>query len=422
MLAWVSSMGFIGILSILLFSWLISENKHRISWKLVFWGLGLQFTIAILVMGIPSWGVPALLKFFFLAMNTGVEKFLSFSDIGAEFLFGPLVSTEKMQGFVFAVKVLPTIVFFSALVSVLYFFGILQAVILFFAVIMKRSLGVRGAESLSLSAQIFLGQTEAPLLIRPYISKLTRSELFAVMVGGMATIAGGVMAAYVALLRDKIPDIAGHLLTASLMSAPAAFVVSKMLIPENVNLKDPALDDSVNLEIPNKDANVIDAAARGASEGLILAFNVGAMLLVFVALVAMLNSGIEWAGSLFGIASVSFQSILAILLTPLAFLLGIPWQECQQIASLIGQKVVLNEFVAYIELANLKENLSEKSLLIASYALCGFANFSSIGIQVGGIGGMAPERRSEVATLGLKAVLAGNLAAFMTAAIAGLLI
>jgi CNT family concentrative nucleoside transporter len=284
---------------------------------------------------------------------------------------------------------------------------------------MQRVLGTSGAETLSVTGNIFVGQTEAPLLVKPFVGRMTISELNTVMVGGFATIAGGVMAAYVGMLSPYFPDIAGHLLTASVMNAPAALLISKMLQPE---LGEPETMGKVKVAIARTDTNLIEAAASGASQGLHLALNVAAMLLAFIALIAMINWGVTSLGDVVGVTNLTLERVFGWVLAPLAWLVGVPWQDAGTVGSLIGVKVVVNEFVAYLQLAGLTETLSPRSGIIASYALLGFANFSSIAIQIGGIGGIAPERRSDLARLGLKAMIGGNLAAFMSAALAGMLI
>jgi CNT family concentrative nucleoside transporter len=338
-------------------------------------------------------------------------------------------------GAFFAFNVLPTIVFFSSLMTMLYYFGVMQAVVKGIAWVMMRTMGTSGAETLSAAGNIFLGQTEAPLLIKPYVAGMTMSELMAVMTGGFATVAGGVMAAFVGMLIFYFPDIAGHLMAASVMSAPAALVFAKIMYPET---EEPATRGSLKVAVEKIDANVIDAAARGAGEGLHLAMNVGAMLLAFIALIALLNALIGWIGGVTNLTDVfqsigwlgpaqalSLDSILGWIFAPLAWLMGVPWADAPEIGSLLGMKTAVNEFFAYLQLSAMlagDNTLSPRSVVIATYALCGFANFSSIAIQIGGIGGIAPSRRSDLARIGLRAMVAGSLAAFMTATIAGILI
>ncbi len=426
----------LGLAVFLLLPWLLSENRSSIKYRPIFWGMALQLIFALLVLGIPAFGIPGLFSGVFSWINDLVIAILNYTAEGSEFLFGSLMNTKSF-GFIFAVQVLPTILFFSTLTTIAYHLGIMQRVVQFFAKIMQKAMKTSGAETLSVAANIFVGQTEAPLTVKPFIERMTRSELMVVMVGGMATVAGGVLAAYVGFLKDKIPDIAGHLVTASVMSAPAALAISKLMVPETST---PETTGSVDVHSEEKDTNVIEAAARGASEGLKLALNVGAMLLVFIALIALVNGCLGWFGGIIGFdtwgkdfvpqalggaqqdAALSLELIFGWIFAPIAFLMGIPWSEAPIIGAFLGQKIVLNEFVAFLNLSNVKDLLSERTLIIASYALCGFANFSSIGIQLGGIGGIAPSRRSELAELGLKSVIGGSLAAFMTAAIAGLLI
>lgn len=416
--------GLLGIFAFLGLAWLLSTNRKRISWRTVTTGLLLQVVFAILILGIPTIGLPGPLGPFFIWSNEAIMALISYSDEGTAFLFGPLADPSKAGGFIVAVKVLPTIIFFSTVMAVLYHLGVMQFVIRLLARAMHRTMGISAAESLSAAGNIFVGQTEAPLLIRPYVSKMTRSELMSVMTGGMATVAGGVMAAYVQLLSARIPDIAGHLLTASVMSAPSALMFAKLIVPETEN---PETIHSDAVSVPSDKANVIDAAASGAAQGLKLALNVGAMLLAFIALVALVNGLIGSAGHLLGLVTLSgtpltFQYFLGWVFTPIAFLMGIPWDECFRIGQMLGEKFVLNEFVAYLSLSQQAGTLSDRAVVITSYALCGFANIASIAIQIGGIGGVAPSQRANLSRLGVRSVIAGSLAAFMTAAIAGLLL
>ncbi|OGS10966.1 MAG: Na+ dependent nucleoside transporter domain-containing protein [Elusimicrobia bacterium RIFOXYA2_FULL_58_8] len=408
--------GFFGVFVMLGIAWAFSKNRKAINYKTVAAGIAIQVTFAILVLKLP-WG-----RYFFQFMNDVIVKLLSFSDKGAEFVFGPLVSNPSM-GFIFAVRVLPTIIFVSAIMGVLYYLGIMQKVVLFFAKIMARLMGTSGAESLSASANVFVGQTEAPLVVRPYVAKMTNSELMAIMTGGMATISGGIMAAYVGLLVEYLPNIAGHLLAASIMAAPAGLVMAKILVPET---EEPVTRGIVKIELEITDANVIDAAANGSTVGMQLAINVAACLIAFMAILAMANFLLGYGAGFAGIQGLTIEKIFGWLFTPLAWVMGVPRGEVTQVASWMGQKTVLNEFVAYLNMATyLKANpgvLSDRSLTIASYALCGFSNFLSIAIQIGGIGAMAPERRHDLARLGLYAMLASSLAGFMSATIAGLLI
>jgi len=439
----------LGMIVLLFIAWLLSVNRALIPWRLVFWGIGLQIVFALLILKTPAG------EAFFTWINTVIVSLLGFTEAGARFLFGnlvvnnvpvgigepgsgpvtPIVGTVANTGAFFAFNVLPTIVFFSSLMTMLYYFGVMQAVVKGMAWVMMRTMGTSGAETLSAAGNIFLGQTEAPLLIKPYVAGMTMSELMAVMTGGFATVAGGVMAAFVGMLIFYFPDIAGHLMAASVMSAPAALVFAKIIYPE---AEEPATRGSLKVAVEKVDANVIDAAARGAGEGLHLAMNVGAMLLAFIALIALLNALIGWIGGITHLTdlfqnigwlapaqTLNLDAILGWVFAPLAWLMGVPWADAPEIGSLLGIKTAVNEFVAYLQLSALLSGdtgLSPRSVVIATYALCGFANFSSIAIQIGGIGGIAPSRRSDLARIGLRAMIAGSLAAFMTATIAGILV
>lgn len=428
--------GLFGFVVILFIAYAISRDRKAIRWSSVFLGIALQFTFAIAILGIPSLGVPGLFRFVFVALNALVTNMVEFTGAGSKFVFGPLAEIKDPWGFVFAFRALPTIIFFSALMSGLYHLGVLQKVVKAFAFVMQKTMKTSGAESLSGAANIFMGQTEAPLLIRPFIKNMTQSEIFCVMVAGMATIAAGVEGAYVGLLGGRISDIAGHLITASVISSIGAIIVSKMIFPEKeipqtaagMNAQIEPVADAIHTNgegeaVASKpDVNVIEAISRGASDGVSLALNVAGMLIAFISLIAILDAMIGKVGIWMNLADpISFATILAFICRPVAFLLGIPWSETAEVARLIGEKVVLNEFVAFVHLAEVAEKLTDRTVLIASYALCGFANFSSIGIQIAGIGGMAPEQKPTIARLGLLAVLAGNLASFLSACIAGLL-
>jgi CNT family concentrative nucleoside transporter len=350
-----------------------------------------------------------------------VNRLLGFSREGAIFVFGRLAGDTDSFGFVFAFQILPTIVFFAAFMAILYHVGIMPFIIRAMARGMARFLGTSGAESFSTAADIFVGQTEAPLVIRPYLPTLTRSELMACMTAGFATTAGGVLAAYVAMLQPYVPGIAGHLIACSVMCAPASVVIAKLMLPET---EEPVTLRTVHVEIPRTDVNVVDAAARGTTEGLRLAANVGAMLVAFLALTAAVNFALTWAGGLVNVP-LSLERVTGWLFTPLAWAIGVPRADVPEVASLLGQKMVLNEFVAY---GKMSEQLaatggtwiSPRAQLIASYALCGFANFGSIGIQIGGYGGLAPERRGDLSKLGFRAMIAGTLTTCMVACVAGL--
>ncbi len=397
--------GLLGLLVMPAIAWCFSSHRRMVPWRTVFTGIGLQLLFALLILKTP-WG-----NAFFVASSEYANKFLDYNDAGSRFIFG-----DVFEEHFFAFKVLTTIIFFSSFITVLYHFGIVQRVVKFFAVLMMKLLGTSGAESLSASGNIFVGQTEAPLLIKPYVGSMTRSELMAVMTGGMATVAGGVLAAYVGMGIS-----AGHLIAASVMSAPAALVMAKILIPET---EESSTAGKVTLEVDLPYVNAIDAAAQGAGDGLKLALNVGAMLLAFLALIALIDGAILGPfGSLFGL-ELSLQIILGWVFAPLAFVMGVPWSEAVTVGGLLGVKTAANEFLSYIELQKLMGTgeLSAKTEVIATYALCGFSNFSSIAIQIGGIGGIAPERKADLAKLGLRAVLGGSLACFQTATIAGLLL
>ena len=401
--------GLIGMIFLLGIAFVLSNNRRKINYRIIVWGLSLQFIFGILILKTPL-GKP-LFGFF----DKVITKLISFSDSGSDFLFKSLVPGvgyhEAMVNFAF--RALPTIIFFSSLMTVLYHFGVIQFIVKWISRIMQKSMGTSGSETLSVAANIFVGQTEAPLMIRPFIRNMTQSELMAVMTGGFATVAGGVLALYVIWLKD-IPGIAGHLLAASVMSAPAAMVVAKIIYPET-DLSETS--GNLNIIIEKPDSNAMEALGRGATEGLKLAANVAAMLVAFVALIAMVNYLLTFADT-------SIQGILGFVFRPLAWAMGIPWEEAQMVGVLMGEKITLTELIAYSDLRDLRleQAISDRTAIIASYALCGFANFASIGIQLGGIGGIAPERRKDLASLALKAMLGGALASWMTASIAGILI
>ena len=407
---------FIGIFVFLGIAWCFSNNKNKISWKIVGSGLIFQITLALLILGIPSLGLSGPLKPFFNAANTVILNILSFTQEGSSFLLGDLVNSEK-SGFILAFQVLPIIIFLSSVMTVLYHLGIMQAIVNVFAKVMQKLLNLSGAESLAAAANVFVGQTEAPLIIKPYLKKMTDSELFSVMTGGMATIAGSVMAAYVVLLKDAIPGIGGHLLTASILSAPAALIIAKIMVPET---QTPETLGHIPKDKKKEHINIIEAAAAGASDGLKLMANVGAMLLAFVAIIAMLDSLFIYTGNLIysltdaslnfitsateenfynfkeTLPPLSIALILSWVFTPIAFFVGVPFDDLGIAGSLIGKKIVFNEFIAYLELAKLTDTLNPRSSIILSYALCGFANFSSIAIQIGGIGPLIPERKKRL--------------------------
>ncbi|HAL23483.1 MAG TPA: NupC/NupG family nucleoside CNT transporter [Stenotrophomonas sp.] len=418
--------GLFGLAVLIGITWLFSNNKRAVDWKLVVTGITLQIAFAALVILVPGG------RDVFDALGKGFVKVLSFVNEGSGFIFGSLMDT-KNYGFIFAFQVLPTIIFFSALMGVMYHLNIMQGIVRVMAWSITKVMRVSGAETTSVCASVFIGQTEAPLTVRPYIPKMTQSELLTMMIGGMAHIAGGVLAAYVGMLGGGDPVqqafYAKHLLAASIMAAPATLVVAKLLIPETGT---PLTRGTVKMEVEKTSSNIIDAAAAGAGDGLKLALNIGAMLLAFIALIALLNAPLTWIGEVTGLAAAigkptNLSTIFGYVLAPIAWVIGTPWADATTVGSLIGQKVVINEFVAYTELSQIVNgqvagvSLSDEGRLIATYALCGFANFSSIAIQIGGIGGLAPERRHDLAKFGLRAVLGGTIATFMTATIAGVL-
>ncbi|KFN50796.1 NupC/NupG family nucleoside CNT transporter [Arenimonas composti] len=418
--------GLFGLAVLVGIAWVFSNNKAAVNWRLVGIGVSLQIAFAALVLLVPGG------KDVFQALGDGFVRILEFVNAGSQFIFGSLMNTET-YGFIFAFQVLPTIIFFAALMGVLYHLGVMQWIVRWMAWGITKLMPVSGAETTSVCASVFIGQTEAPLTVRPYIARMTESELITMMIGGMAHIAGGVLAAYVGMLGAGDPVqgafYAKHLLAASIMAAPATLVIAKILIPETGN---PLTRGTVKMEVEKTTSNVIDAAAAGAADGLRLALNIGAMLLAFIALIAMINAPLTWLGEVSGLSAwlgkpTDLANLFGYLLAPIAWVIGVPWQDANVVGSLIGQKVVINEFVAYLQLADIVNGrvegveLSEKGRLIATYALCGFANFSSIAIQIGGIGGLAPERRQDLARFGLRAVLGGTIATLMTATIAGVL-
>jgi CNT family concentrative nucleoside transporter len=403
----ISALGLVIFIGV---AYAFSVNRRAVRWQPVLWGIALQLIFALFILK-TTLGF-AIFNF----LGEGVNKFLDFSDAGAKFVFG-----DNFEEHFFAFKVLPTIIFFSSFISLLYHYGILQQVVKGVAWVMVKTLKTSGAESLSAAANIFVGQTEAPLLIKPYVSSMTMSELHAVMTGGFATIAGGVMAAYISF---GVP--AQHLIAASVMSAPAALAISKLLYPETEQSQTAG---TVNVRVEPTAANGIDAAATGAIEGLKLAGNVAAMLIAFLALVALVNAVLGWLGGLVGFPQLSLELIFSFFLAPVAWLMGVPWADCGQVGVLLGKKTILNEFIAYVDLKEIiakskagTTEFSERAIIIATYALCGFSNIGSIGIQIGGIGGIAPERQSDLARLGVRALVGGSLACFMTACIAGMLL
>jgi len=412
----------IGLVGILGLAYLLSTNRRAISLRIVGWGLGLQVLFALIVLKTEI-GIRA-----FQWLGGKIQDLLHYSVEGSRFVFGPLgdvavwsrvmnntLGAEGGQyAVIFAFQILPTIIFIAALFAILYFLGVMQVIVQLFAVVMNRVMGASGAESLNVAASIFMGQTEAPLTIRPFLARMTQSELMTVMTSGMAHISGGIMAAYIAFGIE-----ARHLLTAVIMTAPGTLMMAKMFVPET---ETPETRGTVKLQIEKTDVNVIDAAGRGTAEGLHLAMNVGAMLISFVAMIFLLNGILGAIGNAIGIPGFSMQMIFGWVFAPVAWSLGVPWRDAAAIGNLLGTRMVLNEFIAFAQLGALRESLDPRSFTIATFALCGFANFASIGMQIGGIGALAPTRRSDLARLGLRAMLAGTLANFITAIIVGFLL
>ncbi len=430
--------GILGVFALMGIAWLISNNRKAINWRTVGVGVGLQVLFALLVLKTTPG------QWMFQGARVLISRLLTFTDYGAHFLFGNLYLSSPeiaesiaddipagglVEGFsvtnpatgdlvslgtVFAIHVLPTIIFFASLMALLYYLGVMQRIVQGFAWLMTRAMGTSGSESLSVASNIFVGQTEAPFVVKPFLGRMTFSEIMAVMTGGFATVAGGVMAAYVRFGVDP-----GHLMAASVMSAPAALVMAKLIIPET---ETPETGKSVKIHVEQPYANVIDAAAGGATDGLKLAVNVAAMLVAFIAIIAMINALLGWAGGLVGIENLSLKIIFGYLFSPLALLMGVHPKDILDVGYLLGTKISINEFVGYVELAGLRGEISPRSFTIATYALCGFANFSSIAIQIGGIAALVPSRRRDLARLGLRAMIAGALASWQTAAIAGILL
>ncbi|MBI2681376.1 MAG: NupC/NupG family nucleoside CNT transporter [Candidatus Solibacter usitatus] len=402
--------GLLGLIVILAVAILFSANRRAIQFRVMVWGLTLQFLFAFLVLK-TDFG-----KLFQLA-SRAVNAMLEYTEAGSAFVFGPLGAKSGPYGVVIAFQVLPIVIFIASFFSILYYLGVMQVIVRAMAVVMQRFMGSSGAESLNVAASIFMGQTEAPLTIRPFLAGMTQSELFTVMVSGMAHISGAVMAAYVRIAGAEVQ----HLLTAVIMTAPATILLAKVLMPE---VEQPATAGRVEIRVEKTAVNIIDAAAQGAGDGLHLALNIGAMLIAFLALIAMVNGTLGWVHGFSGMGWVpaSLQQIFAWLFAPVAWLMGVAWKDCAAIGNLLGTRLVLNEFVAYLQLGPLKAQLDPRSFTIATYALCGFANFTSIAIQIGGIGALAPTRKADLARLGLKAVAAGSMANFMSACIAGMLV
>ncbi len=400
--------GLIGIIVLLAIAFLLSNNRKQINYKLVGMGLVLQAGFALFILKTPI-GLP-----FFTFFDSLIKKLLSFSDKGGDFLFASFVTEQvEVPLLNFAVRVLPTIIFFSALIAVLYHLGVMQFIVKWIAKGVQKTMGTSGSETLSVVGSIFVGQTEAPLLVRPYVKSMTKSEIMTIMVGGFATVAGGVMAIYVAMLQD-IPGIAGHLMAASIMSAPGAIVVAKILYPET---EESETKGTLSVTVERTADNVMEALGDGATDGLKLAANIGAMLIAFVAMVAMIDGLLIFLNT-------NLAEVLGFLFRPLAWCMGAPWAEADTLATLLGEKIVLTELIAYKDLGQIRAagELSDRTAIIASYALCGFANFASIGIQMGGIGGIAPSRKKEIASIAIKAMIGGAIASWITACIAGILV
>jgi concentrative nucleoside transporter, CNT family len=413
---------FCGLFLIALIAWALSTNRRAIRGRTIVWGFGLQFLFALIVLK-TSIGQRV-----FEVLGERIRNLLSFSAVGSSFVFGPIgnqpVWTDIMTrvlgkdgaqyGTIFAFQIAPTIIFIAALFAILYYFGVMQFVVRLFALVMNKAMGASGAESLNVAASIFMGQTEAPLTIRPYLPRMTESELMTVMTSGMAHISGGIMAAYIAFgIEPK------HLLTAVIMTAPGTLMMAKMFVPETAV---PETLGTVRLEVARTDVNVIDAAGRGTGEGLHLAMNVIAMLISFVALIALTNAILGWIGGWIHIPDFSLQKVFGWVFAPIAWSLGVPWKDAGTIGNLLGTRMVLNEFIAFAQLGPMKDTLDPRSFTVATFALCGFANFASIGIQIGGIGALVPERRHDLAKLGFRAMLAGTLANFASACIAAILL
>lgn len=395
----------LGILVFIGISYAISVNRHAVRWRTIAWGLGLEFILALVILK-TSWGLKV-----FKSLGDIIGNFLAFSDVGAKFVFG-----ENFKDHFFAFQVLPTIIFFSSFIGVLYHYGILQRVVSTLAWVMMKTMKTSGSESLSCAGNIFLGPTEAALMVKPYVANMTQSELFAVMTGGFATIAGGVLGAY---LSFGIP--AEHLVAAFFMTAPTSLMVSKLIYPET-EVSETA--GKVNVETKSNSVNVIDAATTGALDGVKLAVNVGVMIIAFLGLLAAVNALLGWLGTLVGLPQLSLEWMLSFIMFPVAWLMGIPWADCGKIGALLGKKTILNEFLAYLDLSELikQEQISQRSIIIATYALCNFANIGTIGITIGSMTGMAPKRQHDLARMGVKSMIGGLLSGFITAGIAGMLI
>ena len=399
------TISFLGICVFISICYALSVNSQAVRWRTVAWGLGLEFILAIVILKTP-WGLHL-----FKSLGNIVGNFLAFSDVGAKFVFG-----ENFKDHLFAFQILPTIIFFSSFISILYYYGILQRVVNALAWLMMKTMKTSGSESLSCAGNIFLGPTEAALMVKPYIANMTKSELHAVMTGGFATIAGGVLGAY---LSFGIPP--EHLIAAFFMTSPVSLIVSKIMYPETEVSE---TTGKVNIEIKSNYVNVLDAATSGAIDGVKLAVNVGVIIIAFLSLLAPVNASLSWLGSLLGYPQLSLEGMLSLIMFPVAWLMGIPWADCGQVGALLGKKTILNEFIAYLDLGELikKQEISQRSAIITTYALCNFANVGSIGITIGGITGIAPNRQQDLARMGVRTMIGGLLAGFITAGIAGILI
>ena len=400
--------GLFGLAALLAIGFGLSSNRRKISWRVIAWGLGLQATFAVFVLRVPVG------QKIFRALGAAVTWLLSFSYVGSQFVFGDIGAQHSKFGVIFAFQVLPAIIFVSALFAIMYYLGIMQVVVKAFAVMMNKVMGASGAESLNVAASIFMGQTEAPLTIRPFLPRMTRSELMTVMTAGMAHVSGSIMAAYIAFGIE-----ARHLLTAVIMTAPGTIMMAKILEPET---EVPETLGGVKVDIPRTDVNVVDAAARGTTEGLHLMLNVIAMLVSFIALIALINGILGFAHQYVSFVPENLQTVLGWVFYPVAWVMGVPGHDTSTVAGLLGTRMVLNEFIAYAQLGPLKATLDPVSFTIATFALCGFANVSSVGIQIGGIGALAPDRKHDLARLGFRAMLAGTLANFLSATLAGMLL
>ena len=399
------TISFLGIGVFISISYALSVNRQAVRWRTVAWGLGWELILAIVILK-TTWGLHL-----FKSLGNIVGNFLAFSDVGAKFVFG-----ENFKDHLFAFQILPTIIFFSSFISILYYYGILQRVVNALAWLMMKTMKTSGSESLSCAGNIFLGPTEAALMVKPYLANMTKSELHAVMTGGFATIAGGVLGAY---LSFGIPP--EHLIAAFFMTSPVALIVSKIMYPETEVSE---TTEKVNIDIKSNYVNVLDAGTSGAIDGVKLAVNVGVIIIAFLSLLAAVNASLSWLGTLAGYPQLSLEGMLSLIMFPVAWLMGIPWADCGQVGALLGKKTILNEFIAYLDLGELikKQEISQRSAIITTYALCNFANIGSIGITIGGMTGIAPNRQQDLARMGVRTMIGGLLAGFITAGIAGILI